>query len=304
MNDVYQPANEVDSRNKSNAAASVLLNDLRHKLFRGGRLTKVNGITGSIAPEASQLGAGLMLALGASLAGLGFSSSAEAGGCAITLPGTVSCSGPANPATDPQAYYPLSVPLTATTSADFGIETKAGGAAFDLRGVGGVSLIHLGSGSIKSSNAIGVYLNNQGSGDTVFTSVGDVVGKSKGLDIVSGAGTGDVTVKVGNVESNGGLQMDAIHLEHSGTGNVAVNSTGTLSAKGGADGLFISNTASGHDITVNARHGDARRQHGRRLLDLDGCRRRLCGSAGSGQPLQRQRRVHAHGGAEKLRLGL
>ena len=253
MNESPRAIRVSDQRN-SNSASGVptYLERLYRVLLRGGRLTKYKGITGSVAPNMSGLAVAVSqvaLCSGMALGALVLSPAAMAGTC--TASATSVCSGPADPATDTTVILDHPAPLTVTTDPNFGIHTKAN-RALVLRGTGGMSFVQSGTGPITGKTD-GVYLENRTSGDLSFTAAGDITGEGgKGIDVVGGAGTGNVSVAVGSVRGS----TYGIYATSSGTGTLRVASTGKV-VSDTINGIEVISQATTGQVEVNVNEVDA-----------------------------------------------
>jgi len=228
--------------------ASASLAHLRSKLLRGGRLTKVNGIVASFAPQVGELTSLLkpmVLAVSMALGGAMLAPSAAwAGSCTETPGGSGNwlCSGVAVPGTDlsVNANPAVSMPVTITTQANFGIDTSTTPSET----------------TPPKTNAINANINVGLQGSITFTDIHNstIIGRARGLSLstrdgsltvnsnglIRGKGINDsALVAVGNgTGSNMDLRVNsvfsdglrAIFATNNGDGNTSVLATGTLTS--------------------------------------------------------------------------
>ncbi len=214
------------------------LSELRQKLFKGGRLVKFQGVACSVAPQASHLSVGALLAaLGLSLGGLGFSSAALAGACVQGPPGTWVCSGTAAGGDSTQALS-VAGPITVTANPGFGLETNAGN-GFNLSSNGKLDF-NVGAASIAAPGD-GVFAVNNGSGE-MTVKVGRIVSGVDGVYAGNTANGTDVTIDA-QADVSGGVR--GIFVDNgSATGKTTINSKGTVSS-GSSEGIFVSHAGAG-----------------------------------------------------------
>ncbi|WP_181173838.1 autotransporter domain-containing protein [Mesorhizobium sp. B2-3-12] len=97
---------------------------------------------------------------------------------------------------------------------------------------------------------VGIYAENDGTGDTSVTATGVVTGTgagSYGVHVVNGTTANDLTVNVAGVTA----EIIGIVADNQGSGDTSVTATGPVTGRL-ATGIAIGNRATGKDVTLNA----------------------------------------------------
>jgi outer membrane autotransporter protein len=96
----------------------------------------------------------------------------------------------------------------------------------------------------------GLFARNLGTGATIVTATGDVVGTDGNFGVLvnNAASATDLTVNVANVSHN---RLQAMSIVNEGTGATNVTATGNVIGGGGA-GIFVRNGATATDLRINA----------------------------------------------------
>lgn len=106
-----------------------------------------------------------------------------------------------------------------------------------------------------STESIGILVENQGTGETVFSNTGQITSNSDTAITISNTtnASGDISVSVNDVSG----EVSAVTVNNRGAGNVNVTAAGSLTSGQNGPGTIYINNESGSDVTIDLLSGSS-----------------------------------------------